>query len=199
MYYATKIGTFIPGSEPQFLKPGLSLHIHGTTRVGVDNTDSVVNRYGRVHGFDNLYLGGNGLIPRAIACNPTLTNVAYAIEASKSIADYLGSRAAITGPAKQQRRNKWQWQWICSLAPVTECIMEQIHGLLYSSCSPNQGFAAGWSTAECYICMLLLTGSYPRAHAHARPLPLFRIACMQACLQTCLLLCPQETFKHSEK
>jgi pyranose oxidase len=99
VYYATKIGTFLPGSEPQFMKPGLSLHIHGSTRVGVDSKDSVVNRYGRVHGFNNLYLGGNGLIPRAIACNPTLTNVAYALETSRSIAKELGAPIPSPAPA----------------------------------------------------------------------------------------------------
>lgn len=84
-YYASKIGGYLPGSEPQFMKPGLSLHIHGSTRVGESSEDSVVSRSGRVHGTKNLYLGGNGLIPHAIACNPTLTSVAYALEASEVI------------------------------------------------------------------------------------------------------------------
>lgn len=94
VYFATKIGSFLPGSEPQFLKPGLALHIHGSTRVGTTKDNSVVNRYSKVHGIHNLYLGGNGLIPKAIACNPTLTNVAYALEASQSILQDHGSAAA---------------------------------------------------------------------------------------------------------
>ncbi|GLC51274.1 hypothetical protein PLESTB_000484900 [Pleodorina starrii] len=84
-YYASKVGGYLPGSEPQFMKPGLSLHIHGSTRVGDSPEDSVVGRTGRVHGTKNLFLGGNGLIPRAIACNPTLTSVAYALQASEFI------------------------------------------------------------------------------------------------------------------
>lgn len=94
---ANKLGPFLPGSYPQFMEPGLALHITGTTRLGkVDEGQlehppqevleySVANQYSQVHGHKNLYVGGNNVIPDSTACNPTRTSVAYALKAARNI------------------------------------------------------------------------------------------------------------------
>jgi len=86
---ANALGGYLPGSEPQFMDPGLALHITGTTRIGTDPETSVADPSSRVHGFKNLWVGGNGCIPDSTGCNPTLTSVAIALKGADTLVEYL--------------------------------------------------------------------------------------------------------------
>ncbi len=84
------LGELLPGGEPKLMPAGTSLHYQGTTRVGVrDDGESVCDSYSQVWGFENLFLGGNGLISTATACNPTLTSVALAVRGSARLLKLL--------------------------------------------------------------------------------------------------------------
>ncbi|MFZ0217403.1 MAG: pyranose oxidase [Candidatus Dormiibacterota bacterium] len=82
---ANVLGGFLRGSEPQFVSPGLPLHFAGTIRMGDDPATSVVDADSRVWNIDNLFLGGNGLVPTSQASNPTLTSVAMAVQAARGM------------------------------------------------------------------------------------------------------------------
>jgi len=89
---AAALGGFLPGSEPQFMTPGLTLHINGTIRMGHEEylgkrllQESVVNSHSRVHGIKNLYLGGNGVLSKGNAANPTLASTVLALRACDDI------------------------------------------------------------------------------------------------------------------
>lgn len=80
------LGEPINGLEPKTLPHGASLHYQGTTRFGSDDGTSTVDTKLRVWGHSNVYVGGNGTIPTAAACNPTLTTVALATLGARDLA-----------------------------------------------------------------------------------------------------------------
>jgi choline dehydrogenase-like flavoprotein len=51
-----------------------------------DDGDSVCGPDRQVWGVPGLFVAGNGVIPTATACNPTLTSVALAVAGARRIA-----------------------------------------------------------------------------------------------------------------
>ncbi len=82
-----------PLDDRPFMMPlGASLHYQGTTRMGHhDDGASVCGPDSQVWGVPGLFVAGNGVIPTATACNPTLTSVALAVRGARSIASTLAS------------------------------------------------------------------------------------------------------------
>ncbi|MDT0571142.1 GMC oxidoreductase [Streptomyces sp. DSM 3412] len=92
---AEEFGTFDPGTELALLPPGSSLHQTGTVRAGgADDGTSVCDPDGRVWGFDNLYLAGNGVIPTAMAANVTLAGAVTAVRAARAVIGHVTALAA---------------------------------------------------------------------------------------------------------
>ena len=65
-------------------------HHSGTTRMSEDPKRGVTNGDARVHGIDNLFIGGGSLFPTSGWQHPTLTIVALALR----LADHLSSRSS---------------------------------------------------------------------------------------------------------
>lgn len=68
-------------------------HVIGTCRMGDDPSTSVVNSHGRSHDHPNLYVLGASVFPTAGTANPTLTALALALRARRSMLKDLGRQA----------------------------------------------------------------------------------------------------------
>jgi choline dehydrogenase-like flavoprotein len=60
-------------------------HACGTLICGRDPGGSVVDGYGRVHGFDNLSVLDGSVLPRSSRVNPALTIYAFALRAAEHL------------------------------------------------------------------------------------------------------------------
>ena len=65
-------------------------HLIGTTRMGSDASNSVVNKDLQAWDHPNLYLVGPGAFPTTATSNPTLTVTALALRAADTINKALG-------------------------------------------------------------------------------------------------------------
>nr|Q75ZP8.1 RecName: Full=Pyranose 2-oxidase; Short=P2Ox; Short=POD; Short=POx; Short=PROD; Short=Pyranose oxidase; AltName: Full=FAD-oxidoreductase; AltName: Full=Glucose 2-oxidase; AltName: Full=Pyranose:oxygen 2-oxidoreductase [Lyophyllum shimeji]BAD12079.1 pyranose oxidase [Lyophyllum shimeji] len=86
---ASNLGGYLPTSPPQFMDPGLALHLAGTTRIGFDKATTVADNNSLVWDFANLYVAGNGTIRTGFGENPTLTSMCHAIKSARSIINTL--------------------------------------------------------------------------------------------------------------
>lgn len=83
---ANALGDFRPG-DSDTLAPGSSLHYTGTVRLGdADDGTSVADPFGRVWGYDNLFVAGNGAVPTALTCNSTLVSMALSVRTGDAVA-----------------------------------------------------------------------------------------------------------------
>jgi pyranose oxidase len=83
-------GKEIKEGNQTLMPAGTSLHYEGTTRMGIENDgESVCDTYSKVWDFENLYVGGNGVIPVSTTSNPTLTSVALAVRSAEKIVEKL--------------------------------------------------------------------------------------------------------------
>lgn len=64
-------------------------HVFGTTRMGSDAKNSVVDSRGKVHGVDNLYVCDTSVFPASPHVNPMLTCMALARRTARSVAGQM--------------------------------------------------------------------------------------------------------------
>jgi choline dehydrogenase-like flavoprotein len=68
---------------------GPAFHHMGTTRMGTDPTQSVVDARGRSHDLSNLWVAGSSVFPTGGAVNPTLTIAALSLRTADAVDEVL--------------------------------------------------------------------------------------------------------------
>jgi choline dehydrogenase-like flavoprotein len=74
-------------TDPTSGSPPRSRHVLGGLRMGDDPDDSVCDRFGKLHGVDNLYCMDGGVMPSGSGYNPTLTLIALALRATANLVE----------------------------------------------------------------------------------------------------------------
>ncbi|HEX2520083.1 MAG TPA: GMC family oxidoreductase, partial [Castellaniella sp.] len=89
-----QIAARMGGTNLRFTRDGdyaNNQHICGTLMMGNDPATSVVDRWGRAHDHENLYMASTGVIPTAGTCNSTENGLALAL---RTVHHILGGRDA---------------------------------------------------------------------------------------------------------
>lgn len=91
------------GRRMAFLSDGIELnygHPCGTCVMNDDPAAGVVNRDGRAHGIDNLFIVDASFMPSSAACNPSLTVAANALRVSNAIGRRLMQSDKFAAPVR---------------------------------------------------------------------------------------------------
>ena len=72
-------------NERLYRQPTGGGHIMGTTRMGTSQSNSVVDRDCRVHGYDNLFVAGSSVFPTGGYASPTLTIVSLSLRLADTL------------------------------------------------------------------------------------------------------------------
>ncbi|MEB3353434.1 MAG: FAD-dependent oxidoreductase [Cyanobacteriota bacterium] len=78
-----RLGRVRRGCEPCWSAPGTA-HLMGSCRMGPDDGTAVTNRDGSLHGYEDVDIAGNAVIPTRLLVNPTLTALALAVHGQRS-------------------------------------------------------------------------------------------------------------------
>ncbi len=88
--YAAKQGALTAAPKPtQAILSLVGDHQMGTCRMGEDPSTSVVNRYGRLHDVDNVFVVDSSFMPTGLGLNPMVTVVANALRVGTHIVTRL--------------------------------------------------------------------------------------------------------------
>jgi choline dehydrogenase-like flavoprotein len=93
------VGTFNI-RRPFEIKTSSTTHYLGSTRMHDNPRCGVVDRHGRVHGVDNLFVTGSAVFPSGGYANPTLTIVALSLRLADRIRQEAGNRGIGVPPIK---------------------------------------------------------------------------------------------------
>ncbi|NEN05675.1 FAD-binding protein [Diaminobutyricibacter tongyongensis] len=84
------------GDRPFTMPLGASLHYQGSVRMGeTDDGRSVCSPDSEVWAAPGVFVAGNGLIPTATACNPTVTSVALAVRGARRLVRSLAEQESL--------------------------------------------------------------------------------------------------------